>query len=925
MRLIVRFALLFPLLIAPEGIAQDGQENAYDDGPYKLTYAKLRSPVRAPDDPKPPNSKGRLDSGLSQICRNSAMLDCFLKRHANSWEITCSMCAKATKCCSKPMTTPSSDSDILEQVKVQKKIGGRGFELAYSPHFAVLLDHRSLKIKTRGGAPRIARKHELLHLFLQRAEMARLDFEKVFGSAYGGRSAMVLARSDGAQRQFSKEFFGSARTNVLRGYGSGSKVMAGLCGNGFSIAGKSDDDLHFRSRHMIGHLLITTYISANPHPKYCPAWIDKGCAHWLCKIHPRAKNFATFCQHEGAVTTSGGGGSLGGGGGMGGGRRPGGGGASSGGPTVSGSGANWHKKAKRIALKGPKKDPVEAMFRAAKNKEVDFELHVRGWSWFDVFTREEREPFVRFITLLRGATDPRQATKEAWGQAPELVDARWRGRVTGKRADVEKSKKETKKTGEVGAASATELADLAAETDLQLLAGRIRGLERCHNVSTARLVVKLLDKRDSDRIREVIAIVLARTTDDDVLAYLRGDGYERAGKMGRAALCRTFGDTGDESAVRVLRAALEDPFWLVRANAARALATLGDEKSIDAIAKLAAAGPGKVRIGAMDALAAFGETADKTTPIFMNNLKDERWQIKVATCDALRAIGNDVAVELLIDRFEIEGGRVKEDVLQTLQDLTGVERRWAAETWRTWWKKAKKFNDLEERSRRALGLDKQPNRNNQGRYAKKKKKPHYYGIRIYARTVGYVLDISASMNQGFSVSEEWQERLGHKLKGKTRIAVCKEELAHSIRKLDPRTRLNLVFFNDRARRWKKTPVPAGSSGMQAISKVKNIATKGQTNYYDALRLILGMEGGAGGWVPGFADTPDTLFFLTDGSPTDGEITDAEELLAWFNERNRFARLRVHVIAMGNTGVDTEFLSQLAETNRGTFVHLTGDY
>jgi len=677
---------------------------------------------------------------------------------------------------------------------------------------------------------------------------------------------------------------------------------------------------------MIGHLLITTYNGANPHPKYCPAWMDKGCAHWLCKIHPRANNYATFCQHEGAVTTSGGGGRMGGGGGgMGGGPSPGGGGSGGGGPTVSGSGANWHKKAKRIALKGPKKDPVEAMFRASKAKEVDFELHVRGWSWFDMFTREEREPFVNFIQLLREARDPRQATKEAWEQAPELVDQRWRDRVTGKRRDVEKTKNETKKSGDVSAASSTELADLASETDLQLLAGRIRGLEKCHNVKTARLIVDLLDKRDSDRVREVIAIVLARTEDDDVLAYLRGAGYKRAGKMGRATLCRTFGETGDKEAIKVLRTALEDGFWLVRANAARALATLGDEESIEAIAKLAGAGKGKVRIGAMDALAIFGESAGKTAPLFMENLKDENWQVKVATCDTLRALGNSAPVELLIDRSEIEGGRVKEDVLETLEALTGGNRKWSPKTWRDWWKKAKKMNDIEAKSRKALGLDKKRDRNDEAGYAKKKKKPHYYGIRIYARTVGYVLDISASMNQGFRVSEEWQDRLGHELKGSTRIEVCKEELAHSISKLGPRTRINLVFFNDRARRWKKTPVAAGSAGSQAISKVKNIATKGQTNYYDALRLILGMQGGAGGWVSGFADTPDTLFFLTDGSPTDGEITDAEELLAWFNERNRFARLRVHVIAMGNTGVDREFLANLAKTNRGTFVHLTGDY
>ncbi|MEM8886088.1 MAG: HEAT repeat domain-containing protein [Planctomycetota bacterium] len=890
---LTRLALIVCLALAPLGVAQDDEFL----GPEwsMLTYEKLRSPKSGPDDPKAPNRKGRMDSSWSQTCRNSRKMDCFFKRHANSWEITCSMCAKATRCCSKPMETAATNSDILEQVKRQKQIGGKSIEMAYSPHFAVLMDHKSLKIRTRKGAPRLATKHELLHLMLQRAEMARRDFEAVFGQAYMGRSVMVMVRSASAQKAFSKEYFGNANTNVLRGYGSGNKVANGLGGNGFSISGRSDDDLHFRMRHMIGHLLITTYQGANPHPKYTPAWMDKGAAHWLCKLHPRAKDYATFCQHEGANSN-----------------------------TVGGSGAKWHIKAKKIALRGPRKDPVEKMFRAATMREVDFNLHVRGWSWFDVFTREEREPFVQFIQQIRQAVDPRVAAKAAWGQAPEIVDTRWRERVTGKRRDVEATKREKENEVDVDVASARELADIAGEPEIQLLAGRIRGLERCQNVKAAKLLIDLADKRDSDRVRVVIADVLRKTEDEEVRTYVRTDGFARAGKMGRAIVARTLGDWGDQAAAPVLRKALDDSFWLVKANAARSLAQLEDKKSIDKLADMAAnASRGKVKIAAMDALARFGEAAKATAPRFQENLKDKHWQVKVATCDALRALRNTDPMDLLIERYGIEGGRVKEDVLETMQSLTGTNRKWSPKTWKEWWKKAKKWNDLEERSRRALGKDKKQPKDD--RYAQQDRKPRYYGIRIYARTVGYVLDISASMSQGFRVSEEWQKRLGHANNGRTRIEVSKNELAYSIEQLDPRTRLNIVFFNDRARLWKNTPMPAGANGAQAVRSIKNVTTDGQTNYYDALRLILGMEGGSGGWVSRFADTPDTLFFLTDGSPTDGEITLSEELLAWFQERNRFARLRVHVIAMGTTGVDTEFLENLAKLNRGTFVHMTGDY
>jgi hypothetical protein len=175
------------------------------------------------------------------------------------------------------------------------------------------------------------------------------------------------------------------------------------------------------------------------------------------------------------------------------------------------------------------------------------------------------------------------------------------------------------------------------------------------------------------------------------------------------------------------------------------------------------------------------------------------------------------------------------------------------------------------------------------------------------------------------VSEGWQEQLGRKYEAGTRIGVCREELKQSIKELDPRTRLNVYFFNTKARAWKSSPVAAGAMGENAISAVENAKCELQTNYFDAIKLVLGMEGEGGGWDPNFADTPDTLLFLTDGTPTDGEITKAEELLSWFNERNRFARLRVHVVAMGNTGVDLEFLRKFAEMNGGKFVHMTGTY
>jgi hypothetical protein len=335
----------------------------------------------------------------------------------------------------------------------------------------------------------------------------------------------------------------------------------------------------------------------------------------------------------------------------------------------------------------------------------------------------------------------------------------------------------------------------------------------------------------------------------------------------------------------------------------------------------------------MNSLGRFGAASADTIPQWERNLMDRRWQVKVATCAAFRSIGSTKAMDMLISRLASEGGRVHDEIRRSLEALTGLDNEWNQEQWNKWWKHFKKFRDLDKKMKEQLAAERKRKEREAARPRDghrtvagpgKTKPPTYYGIKVYARAVGYVIDHSLSMEQGFRVSQVWQDRLGREYTARTRMGVVKQEIEQAINELDPRTRINLVFFNTRVRTWKSTPVAAGAMGDNAISAVKNLQPDGQTNYYDALREVLQLEEGSG-WRPSFADTPDTLFFLTDGQPTDGEITKADELLGWWNERNRFARLRVHVIAMGNTGVDVNFLSRFAKANDGKFVHMTGSH
>jgi hypothetical protein len=207
--------------------------------------------------------------------------------------------------------------------------------------------------------------------------------------------------------------------------------------------------------------------------------------------------------------------------------------------------------------------------------------------------------------------------------------------------------------------------------------------------------------------------------------------------------------------------------------------------------------------------------------------------------------------------------------------------------------------------------------------------PTYYGLRVFSRTVGYVIDTSGSMAYQVRIDPAWLAKSGRAWSGEgSKYEIATREAEASLRSLDPRARIGLVFFRTAARRWERGLVPATPGNVSsAISRLAAEAPPSggagpawRTNYVDAFRLVFEDKGGAEPPAP-FADTPDTVFFLTDGKPTEGEIIDPDLCLSWIAEKNRFAKIVLHVISIGNTDVDPAVLERLAAENGGVFVRV----
>ena len=275
------------------------------------------------------------------------------------------------------------------------------------------------------------------------------------------------------------------------------------------------------------------------------------------------------------------------------------------------------------------------------------------------------------------------------------------------------------------------------------------------------------------------------------------------------------------------------------------------------------------------------------------------------------------AVEPLIVRLEKETGpRVTDEIHSALCKITRDDLGRNPSHWRTWWEKEKANtpNGLPQRPEEKKDpKDGKPNPDD--RYAA----PKYYGVEIFSNRIGYVIDTSQSMAVLFSPDPAAAKVLSREYTGFDKLTICKEEIAQSLRSLDPRSHFSIVSFGTSIREFKARPVPASPSNIDsAIGFMKSLPASGETNYYDSLRKVLDL-GEEPDTNANFRATPDTITFLTDGRPTKGEMLDADTLLEWYTGLNRYARVKTHTITFGLIGIDMPLLRNMAEKNGGVFL------
>ena len=304
-----------------------------------------------------------------------------------------------------------------------------------------------------------------------------------------------------------------------------------------------------------------------------------------------------------------------------------------------------------------------------------------------------------------------------------------------------------------------------------------------------------------------------------------------------------------------------------------------------------------LRMGAAFALAR-SRTAE-AIPLLFGLLEDKDWSVRAEALMHVTELRRKDSVPLLIERLAVENPRLRPDVHSALRILTGFDHGPLPDRWRAWWEGEGEAFALPSYAEAATAEDQRRNAGVVGGT----KTDHFYGEQIQSERVCFVLDISGSMElpMGIKDNDASTARPG----APTRMEAAKKELAKVVRVLPDGTLFNIIFFETKVIALNETLVRM-SKGMRqkSLRFISDQFAIGSTALYPAIKLAF--------------DDPlvDTIYFLSDGAPTEGEITDIAEIREEVRRWNSARHVRIHGIAVGQ---DSTLLQWLTKDTGGTYL------
>ncbi len=337
------------------------------------------------------------------------------------------------------------------------------------------------------------------------------------------------------------------------------------------------------------------------------------------------------------------------------------------------------------------------------------------------------------------------------------------------------------------------------------------------------------------------------------------------------------------------------------------------------------------------------ERGEKTLRVLHAALFDKAWQVRAAAIASIRKLRDPSSVPVLIKALEkASAGRLRAEIEAALRSFTGKSFM-DVDGWKKWFEKNKA-------GLRVLPESEAPSGEQPYTAGFEKKGPlstspmnRLYG-KVTSKRVIFIVDVSKSMSikglwnpeameeekpepehdaasTGVDEDEEEKEKKRKeeekKKKKMSRLDVVKLELCRVIEyQLAPDAMFNIITFHDKVFLWKKKLIPATDANKKSACRfIKSQKADLHTNSIGALEAA-------------FKDADvNTIYFLSDGTPTCGSTVDTNEILARISGLNTFRNVTVHALAflvgdgaelkvVENKPAAARFMESLARQNNG---------
>jgi len=298
--------------------------------------------------------------------------------------------------------------------------------------------------------------------------------------------------------------------------------------------------------------------------------------------------------------------------------------------------------------------------------------------------------------------------------------------------------------------------------------------------------------------------------------------------------------------------------------------------------------------------------------------------VRAAALRALGDIGGEESLPIVFKAFCGDPSpRVRYDAWLALRKLTPEELPCDPAAWSDFWKKRSGEAPGGEPNRWGTSFPKvNPKAGTTG---------NFFRIPLLGDRICFVLDAAGNMTSPWKIdpaaerAKPPEERIPDFFNVKTRWALVRAYVTQCLDALPEETEVAFVFFNSEQSPWPETGKFAKNNKKnrdEIESKLSSgVRLKGQTAMYEGLAAGWGFV--KGGLEANFDKGADTIVFVTDGRPTDGELANRPERLrdeAWLIAM--LQNVRYETVGIHNHQFD--LLQAMARDSGGLYVHFQED-